>query len=458
MSERERPPIHELIERWRVSPATGWDEIVGHGPQISRLQELVAKLALSPEDRARLGLRIGAGIVITGKPGCGKSMLARAFAAALGRDVIAPPTGELDAELIGELYQALASAEPTVVILDEAEALIGHADWHSTDEPAQRALLAALDGVARPEVGPVTVALTVADAERLSEAATRPGRLAPRLALDPPSADERAVLLAREVAGLPGADGLDLPTIAERTQGWTGAEIDGLIEQAMTRSLLNGTPGLRSETLLDVITERFVVRDPVAEERRDDLLASRHEAGHTLWAHLTWGPGAVAVVDIHERGGSTTLADRVTARRRDRAELCCLAGLSLAGSAAEHLVWGREGKATGSKEDRARATTLLDTARRIESAFDEDVLEEHHYSRGSEAMRRARYDAVRLDAATLWDEVVERLRRHLPAIERLGDAFLAAPGATLSGDEVTAAIEAALEATDPAARTEPSQG
>ncbi|MHB8398044.1 MAG: AAA family ATPase [Candidatus Limnocylindrales bacterium] len=444
MSERERAPIGELIERWRIRPATEWDEIVGHGPQVRRLRELVAKLGLAPGERTRLGLRLGAGIVITGPPGSGKTLLARAFATALGRDVIAPPAGELDAELIGELYRALAAGAPTVVVLDEAEALIGDPDWHTTDEPAERALLAALDGVDRPEAGPVTVALTAAAAGRLSAAATRPGRLAPRLALDPPSAAERAILLAREVAGLPGAAGLDLATIAERTAGWTGAEMDGLVEEAMTRSLLEGTPGLATETMLAVVAERFVVRDPIEEDRRDDLLASRHEAGHALWAHLVWGAGAVGVVDIHDRGGTTSLVEPIMARRRDRAELRRLAAMSLAGAAAEELCFGRAGKAKGSAADLAHATELLESAREMDLPFEQDVLEDRQLSRGSEAMRRARYEAVRREAELTWDEVLERLRPHVGAIERLAEAFLAADGMTLLGDPLTAAIEAAL--------------
>lgn len=458
MSETERLPIEALIERWRVSPSTRWDEIVGHGPQIRRLRELIAKLNLPLAERARLGLRIGAGLVITGPPGSGKSLLGKACARELGRHVIAPPSGELDAERIGELYRALANGEPTVVLIDEAEALVGDPDWDSSvDGPGQRALLGALDSAGTPEIGPVTIALTASD--HLSKAATRPGRLAPLLRLDLPTAADRELLLAQAVAGLPGAEDLERALIVERTSGWTGAEIVGLVEEAMTRSLpipapgltakhVQG-PGLRTELVLAVVAERFVVRDPVGDDKRDDVLASRHEAGHCLWAHQTWGPGAVAVVDIHDRGGSTTIADWVMARRRDRAELRRQAGLGFAGAAAEYLIWGRDGMTRGSESDRTEATQLLDLARRIRLGFDEDVLEDRHFSRGSEAMRRARYEAVRLDAANLWDEVVERLRPYVDAIHQLGDAFLAAPGATLSGDEVTQAILAACEASDP---------
>ena len=212
----------------------------------------------------------------------------------------------------------------------------------------------------------------------------------------------------------------------------------------MTRSLLLDTPGLRTKIALDVVAERFVVRDPVPDDHRDDLLASRHEAGHTLYAHLTWGPGAVAVVDIHERGGMTSVADWVAARRRDTAELRRNAGLGMAGAAAEFLVWGRDGRASGSEGDRAHVTELLDACHQVRLPFDEDTIEGGHQSRGSESMRLARYEAIRLDATSLWDEVVERLRPHTNAIAVLGDKFLRAPGATLSGGELTAAIGSAL--------------
>ena len=447
MRKRKRPPIEELIGRWRVRADTPWDAIVGHSAAIARLQELAAKVTLDPAERRRLGLRLGAGVVIAGRAGVGKSLLARALVSSLGRDAILPVTAELDAELLTELYGALDGGAPTAIILDEAEAMIGDPDWHTTDQAAQRALLAALDGVAeRPDEGPITIALTTADAAHLSSAATRPGRLAPRLELDLPSADERREILRRAIDGLPGAEGLDLERIAERTQAWSGAELVALPEQAITRSLcLPAPPGLRDELVLQVVGERYVVRDPLAAERRDPEAISRHEAGHALWARLTWGPGAVAAVRVSDRDGATTLVEAVAVRRRGRAELRLLAGLRLAGAAAEHLLWGADGVTQGAERDRREATDHLLAAYELALPLDQDVLEGIGYPRGAQAMRRDRYDAVRADAAHLWDEVVEDLRPHSAAIIRLGDALLAAPDMTLSGELLDAAIEAALQ-------------
>ena len=149
MSELEPTPIAELIDRWRTHPVTSYAEVVGHAPQIRRLRELAALLALDPAERARLRLRVGAGVVLSGPAGSGKTMLARAFAAELGRDVVAPPPGELDAERIDALYRALTDDPvPVAVLLDEAGSLVGDADWTGdVDRQAQRALAVALDGV-----------------------------------------------------------------------------------------------------------------------------------------------------------------------------------------------------------------------------------------------------------------------------------------------------------------------
>ncbi len=452
MSELEPTPIAELVARWRTHPVTSYVDVVGHAPQIRRLRELAALLALDPAERARLRLRVGAGVVLSGAAGSGKTMLARAFAAELGRDVVAPPPGELDAERIDALYRALTDDPvPVAVLLDEAGSLVGDADWTGdVDRSAQRALAVALDGVSRPEVGPVTIALTTIALAHLDDEITRPGRLSPRLELGRLSGAERAELLRRAVTGLPGAETLRLARLVERTVGWSGAEITGLVPEALTRSLLEGAPTLHEEALLAIVSERFVVRDPLPEGRRDPRLAAIHEAGHCLFAYLTWGrgpegQGPVAAVDLTERGGTTALADWVLERpgQSTRRDLLRSAGLSLAGAAAERIVRGVDGLSAGAEDDRQRATAALASVHALEVPFDEASLEGHS-GHGAHEMRAARFAAISSAAQQLWEEVLTTLAPHAHALLHLADALVAAPDQALSGAELEAAVAAAL--------------
>jgi SpoVK/Ycf46/Vps4 family AAA+-type ATPase len=427
-----------LIESWRYrGQPTPWSAIVGHQAQIRRCQELVEKLNRTEEELGRLRIRVGAGLVITGPAGVGKTLLGRALASAAGRPVIVPPTAELTPALITRLYAQLAKAEPAVVILDEAEGIIG-AGWMTTDAETRRALLAALDGVTKPQRGPITIALTTE--EGLDEAATRPGRLAPRLVLSAPTAEERRVLLQRATADLPTAGQIDLEVLVERTATWTGAELVMAVEEACTRSLIDHSDALRLDLLLEVIGERYVVEDERPVQPQLVEAVAIHEAGHAVFGELTW-PGQVAVMRIDAGSGNTRLDETGLNRPHDARELQLLAQMGLAGAAAEQLANGREATTDGDRSDRAAATSHLIDALDIGRPYDLGTVEMGTASdRGSERMRAAQHVALEAAAHQAQAEVLAKLAPHLVTIRRLAQALLSAPDQTLSGDELQAAL------------------
>lgn len=437
--------LRALIDSWRYTGTpTSWDDIVGHARQVLRCREMVERMRRSEDDLGRLGLRLGRGMVISGPAGSGKTLLARALASAAGRDVIVPPTAELTPALVSRLYAQLARMEPVVVILDEAEAIIGHTAFLTTDGGCLRALLAALDGIGRPSRGPLTIALTTLQPAMLDSGATRAGRLAPRLELSHPDPAERHLLFQRAIARVPLAGEIDIERLVARTGMWTGAEITVAVEEAVGRSLIDGTDALVMDALLEVIAERYVVEDGGDERWVDPVVSARHEAGHAIYGHLVW-PGRVAAVELKRTGGETRLDDDKSVEHT-ASGLRLLAGFKLAGMAADFLLGGASEMTSGAATDRAEATQLLRVFHSINSPFEPQVLEgSRDFPRGSERSRAAISADVERESSRLYTEVIRDLAPRMDAIKRLAQLILAAPGRALSGVELCDAIETALD-------------
>ena len=219
------------------------------------------------------------------------------------------------------------------------------------------------------------------------------------------------------------------------------------VEDAMSRSLLDGTDALTEENLLAIVGLRFAITDPSIHRLLNGHRTALHEAAHAIYAHLHW-PGAVALVSLSgEQPGVTRLDE-------DRFEMIDtssgyrdLAGMALASVACERLFASDDlGIAAGSGGDRAKATAWLRRSLEIGLPYDQDVLESGQSSdRGSERMRAALHASIEEAASELLASVVIELAPLRSGIESLAHALLEADDLTLSGADLTAAIEAAME-------------
>jgi cell division protease FtsH len=305
-----------------------------------------------------------------------------------------------------------------------------------------RALLAALDGVASSSTGPFTIALSLIPALHLSSPAIRPGRLSPHLELDPPELDDRRALFANSIAERPVNGPIDLDRLAERTIGWTGAEIVGAVEEAVSRSLPDHTDSVRMDLLLDVLTERFAITD---EKPSDDVvhrLTAQHEAGHAVHGHLLW-PGRVTVMRVTPDGGMTEFDETLIEGFQSIERLRQLAAVMLAGCAAEELFAGRTGVTDGTISDRAIATRHIESMLMAELRYAPQTIEGPS-GRGSERMRASLHVAIEQAANAIYAEALAFLSPHKAALDRLATAVLEADDHTLSGSALASAIDAAL--------------
>jgi len=434
--------VAALVESWRYRGAhVPWESIVGHEPQIRRCKEVVEALHRTDDELDRLNVRLGRGLVLSGPAGVGKTLIARAIAGSIDRDVIAPPVAELTPGLMARLYAHLARIDPTVVVLDEAERVVGHG--YEIDEDLVRAMCVALDGLDRPNRAPITLALTTSWAIGLSTTATRPGRLSPRLELGLPTPEERAVLLERAIASVPVHGEIVTAVLVERTAGWTGAELSVAIEEAMSRSLLDHTDALTSDNLLAVIAERYVISDPSPRRALMERTIALHEASHAIYAFLRW-PEDVEYLSLSGMP-STRLRESLVDSVNDVAGYRNMAGFALAGLAGEIVALGREMVTPGATRDRGSATDYLLMVRHATQPYEEDRLEGGMGSdRGSERMRAAEHAWLEAEAARTLTDAVATLAPRRAAIEHLADALLEAEDVTLSGATLLDAIKEAI--------------
>ena len=232
--------LGELIESWayRGAPAT-FSQVIGHEAQVAALQRLARVLHLSaaePERLEALGIRTGtAGAAICGPSSTGKTLLARALSSEAGYDrrIYVLPTAELTPALLTRVYAALSTMPASIVIIDEAERLIGAYSFEGAVDELRVAFLAAIDGMDRASAGgPMTVGLTTLEPNRIHDACLRPGRLSPILTLSLPSRADRRRMWTLELDRRP-CGAVDPARLAELTEGgWSGAEIAGAVEEA----------------------------------------------------------------------------------------------------------------------------------------------------------------------------------------------------------------------------------
>jgi transitional endoplasmic reticulum ATPase len=249
-----------------------WDQVVLDEATARELKELT-RVIEDPERARRYGVTPPSGLLLAGPPGTGKTTVARVLAARTKASFYPLSTADLTAVWVGEaerrvrtLFERARENAPSIIFLDEVEAVAARRDVFP-GSPEQRVLtqlLAEIDGVGTG-ARPVFVLAATNHPQMLDPALTRGGRLSRTLYLPLPDRDARRRLLALHTRAMPLAPDADLDALAAATDGFSGADLAALVQQAalhaMSRAPEGAEPRVTQEDL-DAAAGRLAESDP----------------------------------------------------------------------------------------------------------------------------------------------------------------------------------------------------
>ena len=345
-------------------------DVAGADEEKEELEEIVQFLR-DPQRYTELGAHIPKGVLLVGPPGTGKTLLAKAvageadtaFLSISGSDFVEMYVG-VGASRVRDLFEQAKKQSPAIVFIDEIDAVgrqrgSGLGGGHDEREQTLNQLLVEMDGFAANE-GVVVLAATNR-VDILDPALLRPGRFDRQVFVGLPDIRGREEILKIHARGKPLAEDVDLARVARATSGFTGADLENLLNEA---ALLTGRLGQRliteesiHQSVIKVIAgpEKHSRVVPESERR----LTAYHEAGHAVVIHSLPDLDPVHQITIVPRGqaGGMTIylpeEDRSYLSRTYMLEQ--VAGL-LGGRAAEELMLGDI--STGASSDIKRATAI----------------------------------------------------------------------------------------------------
>lgn len=357
---------------------TLFKDVAGVEEAKSDLTEVVEFLK-NPSKFHALGARIPHGVLMVGPPGSGKTHLAKAvageakvpFFSISGSDFVEMFVG-VGAARVRDLFENAKKNAPCIVFIDEIDAVGRRRGMNingGNDEREQtlNALLVEMDGFESKHDIIIIAATNRPDV--LDPALLRPGRFDRQVVVDAPDVRGREAILRIHARGKPLATNVDLHTIAKRTPGFVGADLENLLNEAALVAARAGRREIHTNDL-DEAADR-VVMGPERRSRvislREKKITAYHETGHALAAHLFEHANAVHKITIVPRGQamgyvmSFAEEDRM-AHSRDM--LLDQIGVALAGRAAEEIVFNDV--TTGASNDFQQATKI---ARRMVTSW-----------------------------------------------------------------------------------------
>jgi len=331
----------------------------------------VVEFLKNPQKFSELGARTPRGVLLLGSPGTGKTLLARAvageasvpFFSISGSEFVEMFVG-VGASRVRDLFRKAKKSAPCIIFIDEIDAVgrrrgAGLGGSHDEREQTLNQILVEMDGF-DPNTNVIVIAATNRP-DVLDPALLRPGRFDRRVILDEPDLADREAILKVHSKKKPLGKEVSLKRVAERTPGFTGADLANLLNEAAILAAMKNKKIIDLEEIFASIEK--VMLGPERKSRilsnKEKKITAYHEAGHAIVAHFSLHSDPVQKVSIIARGqagGYTLKLPLEDKHMYSRTEYIEEIAVLLAGYVAEQEIFGEV--TTGATSDLRRATGL----------------------------------------------------------------------------------------------------
>ena len=429
---RSKPRVARDMER----PQVTFTDVAGAEEAKEDLKEIVEFLK-EPEKFIRLGARVPKGVLMVGPPGTGKTLMARAVAGEAGVPFFSISGSEFVEMFVGvgasrvrDLFERAKAEAPAIVFVDEIDAVGRHrgaglGGGHDEREQTLNQILVEMDGFDN-DTNIIIIAATNRP-DILDPALLRPGRFDRKVVMDNPDVKGRQEILKVHSRGKPLASDVDVEAMAKITAGFSGADLENLVNEAAILSARRNKKSIGMSEMQESM-ERVVM----GPERRSRVITPEekekvayHEAGHALLFHLLENTSPVHKITIVSRGraGGYVMPlpdgdDMLITREKFEDDIVAAMG----GRAAEEIIFNQF--TTGASNDLQQATRM---ARAMVTQFGmSDVLGPRSYGNGQGAVFLGREIAEQRDYSEHYaqqiDDEVKRILQS--AYQRAKDLLL----------------------------------